>query len=127
MQFLFLFRVFTQRKVDGLNIKRGRLPIKCRKNSFEDLDLFFLLWLLLQPLLNPSEQYGKKQTKKQKQQKEQKTSRERGQLPFVLSFGAGPWGVISLILIGCLDFWGGLDFLDFWGRSLISSHVEQPL
>ena len=70
---------------------------------------------------------GKKQTKKQKQQKEQKTSREWGQLPFVLSFGAGLWGVFSFILIGCLDFWGVLDFLDFWGRSLISSHVEQPL
>lgn len=127
LQFLFLYRVLTQRKVDGLNAKRGRLSIKCRKNSFEDLDLSFPLWLCLQPLLNLSEQYGKKnKQKKQKQQEERKTSQAWGELPFALSFGAGLWGVISLILIGCLDFWGPLVSWTFGGRGLISSRVEGP-
>ena len=40
-------------------IKRGRLPIKGRINNFEDLDLSFLALLLLQALLNPTEQYEK--------------------------------------------------------------------
>lgn len=72
LQFLFLYRVFTQRKVDGLNVKRGRLSIKCRENSFEDLDLSFPLWLCLQPLLNLSEQYGKKTNKRSKNNKKSK-------------------------------------------------------
>lgn len=125
MQFLFLYRVFTQRKVDGLNVKRGRLPIKCRKNSFEDLDLSFPLWLRLQPLLNQNN------TEKKTNKKAKTTKRTKNKLGVRRSaLCAQLWGWVVGGHFTRLDWLPGLlgtlGFLDFWGRGLISSRVEGP-
>lgn len=92
LQFFFLFRVFTQQKVDDLNGKRSRLQIKGRINNFWRLRPFLSL-LLPKPLLVSTEQSGKKSAGRSR------SCSSRSALQLCC-------GLILSIRVGCLDFGG---------------------